>query len=321
MGPRRYVCAKTAPKYKRMPAYFESHYEIVTEKLSTPQAENYRPGTMDSLKFGLSETVMPTPLAILLDPVSLGVLALYAALMILEAFAPGARLPKVKGWLPRALGSFWVYFYLSSYLPLLWDSTLASYQLFDLTSVNVVVATVVAVLVYELGIYIWHRTMHQTNWLWRSFHQMHHSAERLDTFGAFYFSPLDMIGFTFVGSLSLSLIVGIPAQAVTYFLFTTMFLGIFQHTNVKTPRWIGYLVQRPESHSLHHARGIHRYNYSDLPIFDILFGTFRNPQNFADETGFYDGASKRIVDMLLFRDVSAPADSRSADHAAAVPGR
>ena len=247
---------------------------------------------------------MPTPLEILLDPISLGVLALYGALMLFEALAPGKKLPKVKGWIPRALGSFVVYFYLSSYLPLLWDSTLAQYQLFNLESMNVFAAAGIAVLVYELGVYVWHRTMHETNWLWRSFHQMHHSAERLDTYGAFYFSPLDMAGFTFVGSLSLSLIVGISPLAITYFLFATMFLGIFQHTNVKTPQWLGYIVQRPESHSVHHSRGVHRYNYSDLPIFDIVFGTFSNPKDFAEETGFYDGASARIGDMLLCKDVS-----------------
>lgn len=261
---------------------------------------------------------MPTPLEILLDPISLGVLALYGALMLWEALAPGASLPKVKGWIPRALGSFGIYFYLSSYLPLLWDSTLARYQLFDLQSMNVLAATGIAVLVYELGVYVWHRSMHETNWLWRSFHQMHHSAERLDTFGAFFFSPLDMIGFTFVGSLSLSLIVGIPAQAVTYFLFATMFLGIFQHTNVKTPQWLGYFVQRPESHSVHHSRGVHRYNYSDLPIFDILFGTFRNPKNFAEASGFYDGASARIGDMLLWKDVSEKPEPQLAIAAAAT---
>jgi len=247
---------------------------------------------------------MPTPLEILLDPISLGILALYAGLMAWEALTPGKTLPRIRGWILRALVSFGIYFYLSSYLPLLWDATLAEYQLLDLSDMNVLAATAVGIGIYELGIYWWHRTMHQTNWLWRSFHQMHHSAERLDTYGAFWFSPLDMIGFTFIGSLSLSLVVGLPAQAVAYFLFITMFLGIFQHTNVKTPQWLGYLVQRPKSHSLHHGRGVHRYNYSDLPVFDMLFGTFRNPKDFQEANGFFDGASARVGDMLLWRDVS-----------------
>lgn len=249
---------------------------------------------------------MPTPIEILLDPVSLGVLALYGTLMLWEGLAPGRRLDHVPGWIPRALGSFVIYFYLSSYLPLIWDETLAQYQLLDLSGLGTITGAAIGLFVYEALVYAWHRTMHRTDWLFRSFHQMHHSAERLDTFGAFYFSPLDMIGFTLVGSISLSLVVGLSPQAVTLFLFVTMFLGIFQHTNIRTPRWLGYFVQRPESHTLHHGRGLHRYNYSDLPVFDMLFGTFRNPQGYEMETGYYDGASSRVPDMLLCRDVSRP---------------
>jgi sterol desaturase/sphingolipid hydroxylase (fatty acid hydroxylase superfamily) len=253
---------------------------------------------------------MPTPIEILLDPISLGVLVLYGALMVCEAIAPGRNLPVQKGWVPRAIGSFVVYFYLASYLPLVWDGYLSEYQLFDLSGLGWLAGAAIGLLVYEALLYAWHRTMHRTDWLWRSFHQMHHSAERIDTLGAFYFSPLDAAGFTLVGSLSLSLVVGLNPQAVTVFLFATTFLGIFQHTNIRTPHWLGYLVQRPESHTIHHGRGLHRYNYADLPIFDILFGTFKNPRSYETETGFYDGASARILEMLAFRDVSEPQDDK-----------
>ena len=79
---------------------------------------------------------MPTPLQILLDPVSLTVLALYGALIGLEALFPARRLPAVPGWRTRALLVFAVYFFLSSYLPLLWSETLAKYQLLNLESIN-----------------------------------------------------------------------------------------------------------------------------------------------------------------------------------------
>jgi hypothetical protein len=36
----------------------------------------------------------------------------------------------------------------------------------------------------------------------------------------------------------------------------------------------------------------------------MLFGTFVNPKTFVEECGFYDGASARVIDMHLFRDVS-----------------
>ena len=250
---------------------------------------------------------MPTPIEILLDPISIGALALYAAMVLWEAIAPARKLPSVRGWHGRALVSFALYFYLSSYLPLLWDGYLARYQLLDLSSLGTLAGAAVGLLVYEGLVYFWHRAMHDNGVLFRLFHQVHHSAERVDSFGAFYFSPLDMAGFTFLGSLALSLVAGLSPGAVTLFLFATLFLGIFQHCNVATPRWLGYLIQRPESHSVHHERGVHYYNFSDLPLFDLLFGTFRNPQDYPAEAGFYHGASARIPEMLCFRDVSRPA--------------
>lgn len=247
---------------------------------------------------------MPTPIEILLDPVSLIVLAIYGALMAWEAVAPGRALPKIKYWKIRGLLSFLAFFYLTTYLPLVWDKYFAVYQLFDLSQMGVFSSTLIAVLVYELGLYAWHRTMHSSDLLWKVFHQMHHSAERLDTYGAFYFSPMDMIGWSVVGSLCLVLVVGISPEAATLTILITTFLGIFQHTNIKTPAWLGYIIQRPESHTIHHAKGVHAYNYSDLPIYDILFGTFKNPANYEKETGFYEGASAKVLDMVMFKDIS-----------------
>ena len=38
----------------------------------------------------------------------------------------------------------------------------------------------------------------------------------------------------------------------------------------------------------------------------MIFGTYRNPETFEGEAGFYDGASARVLDMALGRDVSVP---------------
>ena len=82
-----------------------------------------------------------------------------------------------------------------------------------------------------------------------------------------------------------------------------------QHTNVKTPRWLGYIIVRPENHMLHHAREKHHSDYSDLPIVDMLFGTFENPIEPPAEFGFWDGASTRVVDHLLCRDNTSEPES------------
>jgi sterol desaturase/sphingolipid hydroxylase (fatty acid hydroxylase superfamily) len=246
---------------------------------------------------------MPTPIDILLDPVSLYILAMYLLLILWEAIFPARKLPAVAHWQVKGIASFFFFFYLSTYLPLLYAEWLPASPLFDLSGLNVVAGGVIGVLLYEFGMYVWHRVMHTSNMLWRVFHQMHHSAERLDTYGAFYFSPFDMIGWTLLGTICFSFITGLPPQSVTIVLLVTNFFSIFQHANIKTPVWLGYIIQRPESHAVHHAKGVHAYNYSDLPLFDIIFGTFRNPSSYVDETGFYPGASSRVKDMLLFKEV------------------
>ena len=59
---------------------------------------------------------------------------------------------------------------------------------------------------------------------------------------------------------------------------------------------------------MHHGRGVHAYNYADLPLWDMVFGTFRNPRDVTGmEAGFYLGASTRIPEMLIGQDVSEPA--------------
>jgi len=204
---------------------------------------------------------------------------------------------------------FAVYFLLSSYLPLLWADALALLQLFDLSGWPMWAAVSLGLLVYELFAYVYHRGMHSIDAWFRVSHQMHHSAERLDVFGAFWFSPLDIVGWTLVPSVALTLL-GLPPAAATATILVITFLGIFQHANLHTPRWLGYFVQRPESHTIHHARGIHAKNYADLPLIDMLFSTFENPSRFGHATGFWGGASARVLDILLARDVSRPSSRR-----------
>lgn len=247
---------------------------------------------------------MPTPLDLLLDPVSLTIFTCYGLLMLWEYFWPANRLAAANYWRLKNMSSFALFFFLSSYLPLAWDTFFAQWQILNLSALDTLSATLIGLLLYEFAVYIWHRSMHKSNTLWRVFHQMHHSAERVDSWSAFWFSPLDMIGWTLLGSIALVLIVGIPPEAATNIILLTTFFAIFQHCNIRTPRWLGYFIQRPESHSIHHAKGVHAYNYSDLPLYDMLFGTFRNPQYANTKSGLYPGASDAIVDMLLTKDLS-----------------
>jgi len=249
---------------------------------------------------------MPTPLDVLLGPAALVTIGLFAGLMAWEAIVPARKLPAVRGWRLKGIAALVVYLLAAGYLPLVWDAHLARFQLVDLTQLPTWAGAAAGFLAYEVVAYAYHRSMHRFTPLWRALHQMHHSAERLDVASAFWFSPLDMAGWTLVGSVALVLGVGLSPEAATIVLYAVTFLGVFQHANIRTPRWLGFLIVRPENHALHHARGIHAYNYADLPLIDMLGGTFRNPHGFPEATGFWDGASSRVLDMLRLRDVASP---------------
>src|SRR5262245_46214531 len=98
---------------------------------------------------------MPTPLEILMDPISLLVLGIYGALILLEALFPARALPKVKGWKTRSMAVFAVYFFGSSYLPLIWGESLAPLQLFDLANLNPFVGAAIGVLLFEFFVYVY----------------------------------------------------------------------------------------------------------------------------------------------------------------------
>ena len=226
---------------------------------------------------------------------------LFAGFALLELLLRGRSFPPVTHWRLKGTAFMLLYFALATYAPLFWDGWLGQYRLFAADTLPLWAQFVGGFLALELGIYAWHRTMHNTPFLWRWFHQMHHSAERVDIWGSLYFHPFDTLGFTFVGSLALVLGFGVSAEAAILINLLATFYGMFQHANIRTPHWLGYIIQRPESHSCHHERGVHARNYSDLPMWDMVFGTFHNPKTFDGEVGFYEGSSKRVGDLLRGR--------------------
>lgn len=227
--------------------------------------------------------------------------ALFAAFAILEVIAlgRGRAFPEMSGWKIQGLAFAALYFGVATYAPLAWDEAIGAHSLFDASVLPMWLQIAGGFLVLQLFIYGWHRTMHSNDTLWRAMHQMHHSAERIDIWSAFVFHPLDMVGWALLSSLALVGGFGVSGEAGFWIALAATFCGMFQHSNLSTPRWLGYFVTRPESHSAHHERGVHGRNYGDIPLFDMIFGTFYNPKTFDGEVGFYDGASSRKLDMLL----------------------
>lgn len=232
--------------------------------------------------------------------------AMFLAFALLDTLAPARQLTPSPRWRLRGILAFAAYVGVAFTAPLAWDGVLGTFTLFDASGLPVWVQIALGFTLLQFGVYVWHRTMHSLTPLWRVFHQMHHSAERVDIWGAFWFHPLDVAGFAFVGSLALVGGIGLDPVAAVSVSLLAAFCAMFQHANLRTPRWLGYFITRPESHALHHGRNVHAFNYGDVPWFDILFGTFRNPARAPEEAGFHDGASLRLFEMLTFQDVSRP---------------
>jgi sterol desaturase/sphingolipid hydroxylase (fatty acid hydroxylase superfamily) len=234
------------------------------------------------------------------------ILGSYVAFLAYEALRPARKLQRVSWWQAKGLLFFVITAAISTLLPYAYADFVAKHALFDLSGLGMVAGAAVGYVLFQLAAYWWHRLMHTLPVLWRWSHQMHHSAERVDMWGVMLFHPFDIIGFTVVASVVYSLVLGLSADAVALASVYGLVAQFFQHANIRTPVWLGYLIQRPEAHGIHHQRGVHAYNYADLPLWDIVFGTFRNPAVWREQGGFYDGGSKRTWAMLFGRDVSTP---------------
>jgi sterol desaturase/sphingolipid hydroxylase (fatty acid hydroxylase superfamily) len=229
----------------------------------------------------------------------------FVLFLVLERVFPARPLPKVRFWLLKGIVFFVGVGLLNGIVPAVLASLLGSHAPVHLAVIGTVPSAILAFLVSDMVSYAVHRTMHNVPFVWRWTHQMHHSAERLDMAGAAYFHPLD-VTVQIVAATVPTILLGLSPQGAALAGYIGFLFGVFQHLNVKTPQWLGYVIQRPEAHSVHHARGVHAYNYGNFPLWDIVLGTFRNPAGFVEEAGFWDGASAKMGSMLLGRDVAAP---------------
>jgi sterol desaturase/sphingolipid hydroxylase (fatty acid hydroxylase superfamily) len=160
--------------------------------------------------------------------------------------------------------------------------------------------------------YWWHRARHEIPALWR-LHQVHHSPSRVEVLLTFYKHPLEILANGILSPAILYLLLGLDVQSASLAILLSGVAELFYHWNVRTPHWLGYLIQRPESHCVHHQRAWHRNNYSDLPLWDILFGTFDNPRSRPSACGFGPNVEERWGTLLMGRIVAEePASSIAA---------
>jgi sterol desaturase/sphingolipid hydroxylase (fatty acid hydroxylase superfamily) len=229
---------------------------------------------------------------------------LFILLHIIESRHTARAFEPVKNWRRTGMLFFAMALVVGSIVPLLMPvAWLKQHSVFDLSGMGLW-GVPVGILATTFFGYWLHRATHRFSLLWLGMHQLHHGARRVDLAGAYFAHPLEIVAkvglATFVAAYLLSLT---PLATAIAGVFTAS-VSMFQHTNIATPRWLGYFVQRPESHCLHHEYNVHARNYSDLPLWDMVFGTFHNPRTFAGKVGFQLRSGPTVTDLLLMRDVS-----------------
>lgn len=208
-----------------------------------------------------------------------------ALCVILERFAQAREFPRIAWWPAKGAIAAGLFFILTVIVPVAISTAIGSIHLIDLRSSNLLLQAALATLLLQAGVYAWHRTVHGVPWLWRKFHRVHHSPTRVDTWGSLYFHPVDVVLAIVIQGAGPAFLVHFDSGPLGIAGAIGLFLSVFQHTNVSTPHWLGYIVTRPEAHCIHHEKGVRGYNYADLAIFDMLFGTFRNPRSWQGVAG------------------------------------
>lgn len=241
----------------------------------------------------------------------------YLALFILLEFFFAARSqPKTSYWYLRAAFFIGLGFPLSWLADQLWGGWFASHQNQTIFSnLHPIPGGILAFISFQFFQHWWHWAMHKNNRLWR-LHQVHHSPERIEALTTYYGHPFDSIVNILIGS-SVLWALGLSVKSISMFYVIEVAYDFFTHANIRTPYWVGYFLQRPEAHRLHHEMHSHKYNYS-IPLWDMVFGTFRNPRPDEPEVicGFDSMRETRVVDLLLLKDVHAdhPQDARAETH-------
>ena len=233
------------------------------------------------------------------------IIAIGLFFMILERIVPDQKLPHVKGWWLRViiintlqLGVI----ILGSYT---WDLWLQNISLFYFASAfSPALGGLLAYFIVTFVFYWWHRWRHDVNFLWLTFHQVHHSPQRIETITSFYKHPLEIIcNSILIGSINF-LILGLSVESAAFCLLYSSVGEYIYHLNIKTPHFMGYFFQRPEMHRIHHEQSKHYNNFSDLPIWDMLFGTYKNPLEMKGACGFKSGRENLLFKMLMFKNVN-----------------
>lgn len=227
-----------------------------------------------------------------------------AVFLLLERMAPGRALPESHGWYLRALSINAVQLISTLLAGQVWPRMFGGVSVFALAGLGrPALEGLVAWFVGTFVFYWWHRLRHRQGF-WVVFHQVHHSPSRIEVVTSFYKHPVEIATNTLASAVVLYGLLGCSLPGTVWYNLFAATGEYFYHANVRTPPWLRYIVQTPELHSIHHQTNLHWFNFGDIPLWDRLFGTYRDALEFAPSCGFTAGTERHLGQMLLFREVS-----------------
>ena len=236
--------------------------------------------------------------------VAFAALTLFAA----ESLRPNHRARFDPLWIARALGLTLISMILVGAAGAYLDPLIKAYRPFPELSRHLVLwpdalSGFAGYIVVSFIVYWWHRARHASPLLWRIFHQIHHSPARIEVLTTFYAHPADFVLNTLIVSTVSYALLGLGPVAAGWCLFWVGLFDAWEHTNVRTPVWLGYIVVRPEMHRVHHEFEKHAKNYG-IPVWDMLFGTYENSARRVELCGFGEEKEGRLLAMLAAKDVN-----------------
>ena len=190
-------------------------------------------------------------------------------MLTVERMRPARQFQFYRGWMWIGLGVMVVFITVAQLWSLVVPGKwLRQHRLLNGESWGVVGGIAVWFVSNTFVTYWYHRCQHRFSILWRMVHQLHHGVVRVDIPSALVAHPLDVIVSTTLSILVTAFLLGLDPRVIVSTSVLQFFMTLFPHWNVRTPKWAGYFIQRPEEHILHHQRGVHAGNYSDWPFWD-----------------------------------------------------
>ena len=156
-----------------------------------------------------------------------------------------------------------------------------------------------AIVVFDLAIYLQHVSFHAIPVLWR-LHMVHHADLDFDVTTGLRFHTLEILLSAFV-KLVVIVLLGPSAVAVVVFEVLLNATAMFSHSNLRIPLWLDrvlrWIIVTPDMHRVHHSviRSEANSNFGfNLSWWDSLLGTYRAQPS--------AGHEQMIIGVLQLRD-------------------